>query len=449
MPINFPDSPTNGQEFTSGATTWTYNGTAWDLKTTTTASNDSMPVGSIMWFAGTTAPTGWVLCNGATYTNSTYPNLVAVIGTTFGGTPGTNFMVPNISATTGAYYIRFTTAVGVTSTLSLLSAPVGSMVQWPVTSSYPTGWLRCDGANISRTSYADLFALIGTTYGSGDGSSTFTLPNISAAGSGSPVYIIKATTSGLVEPSSVAHAASHVRGGTDIIDADRAQIDYVPSYYTRNSGASEAGAVTDLTAHLSGIDSKLGQYIIGSTAPSSPTIGWLWFDTVNGLLRIWNGVTWRPFVATTAATGASSYTGTPLQVAKHRWTNETVASSATYIDATGSSYTFKPLYASSRLEVVAELAMAPYYPGSSYAGMACRVLRDGTVLTYQNQTHQVYLSSGIDLYTRTVMSWQGAANNINNTTFKIQLASYAATNTARINQAGNWESFITITEWAI
>lgn len=257
MPINFPDSPTNGQEFTSGATTWTYNGTAWDLKTTTTASNDSMPVGSIMWFAGTTAPTGWVLCNGATYTNSTYPNLVAVIGTTFGGTPGTNFMVPNISATTGAYYIRFTTAVGVTSTLSLLSAPVGSMVQWPVTSSYPTGWLRCDGSNISRTSYADLFALIGTTYGSGDGSSTFTLPNISAAGTGSPVYIIKATTSGLIEPSTVAHAASHIRGGSDIIDGDRAQIDYVPSNYTRNSGASGAGDVTDLTAHLSGIDSGI------------------------------------------------------------------------------------------------------------------------------------------------------------------------------------------------
>lgn len=254
MPIDFPNSPINGQEFTSGATTWAYNGTAWDLKTTTTTSNDSMPVGSIMWFAGTTAPTGWVLCNGATYTNSTYPNLVAVIGTTFGGTPGTNFMVPNISATTGAYYIRFTTAVGVTSTLSLLSAPVGSMVQWPVTSSYPTGWLRCDGSNISRTSYADLFALIGTTYGTGDGSSTFTLPNISASGAGSPVYIIKSTSSGLVEPSTVSHAASHVRGGSDIIDADRAQIDYVPTTYTRNSAASEAGAVTDLTAHLSGIN---------------------------------------------------------------------------------------------------------------------------------------------------------------------------------------------------
>jgi len=276
MPIDFPNSPINGQEFTSGATTWAYNGTAWDLKTTTTASNDSMPVGSIMWFAGSTAPTGWILCNGATYTNSTYPNLVAVIGTTFGGTPGTNFMVPNISATTGAYYIRFTTAVGVTSTLSLLSAPVGSMVQWPVTSSYPTGWLRCDGSNISRTSYADLFALIGTTYGTGDGSTTFTLPNISASGAGSPVYIIKSTSSGLIEPSTVAHAASHVRGGSDIIDADRAQIDYVPSFYIRDSSPVQAGATTDLTAHLKGIDTKL-------QAPSTLTVSrdYNWTATIN------------------------------------------------------------------------------------------------------------------------------------------------------------------------
>lgn len=261
MAIDFPNSPTVNQTFTSGSTTWVWDGTAWNLQTTTTASNDSMPVGSIMWFAGSTAPTGWILCNGATYTNSTYPNLVAVIGTTFGGTPGTNFMVPNISATTGAYYIRFTTAVGVTSTLSLLSAPVGSMVQWPVTSSYPTGWLRCDGSNISRTSFADLFALIGTTYGAGDGSTTFTLPNLAAAGTGSPVYIIKATSSGLVEPSTVSHAASHIRSGSDIIDGDRVQVDWVPTYYTRDSSPVQAGVVTDLAAHLKGLDNYFNSFL--------------------------------------------------------------------------------------------------------------------------------------------------------------------------------------------
>ena len=41
-----------------------------------------------------------------------------------------------------------------------------------------TGWLLCDGAAVSRLTYAALFSAIGTTYGSGDGSTTFGLPNL-------------------------------------------------------------------------------------------------------------------------------------------------------------------------------------------------------------------------------------------------------------------------------
>ncbi len=40
----------------------------------------------------------------------------------------------------------------------------------------PAGFLKCNGAAISRTTYADLFAAIGTTYGAGDGSTTFNVP---------------------------------------------------------------------------------------------------------------------------------------------------------------------------------------------------------------------------------------------------------------------------------
>ena len=42
----------------------------------------------------------------------------------------------------------------------------------------PTGWLVCDGSAISRTTYATLFAAIGTTWGSGDGSTTFNVPDL-------------------------------------------------------------------------------------------------------------------------------------------------------------------------------------------------------------------------------------------------------------------------------
>lgn len=42
----------------------------------------------------------------------------------------------------------------------------------------PSGWLECDGSAVSRSSYSALYAIIGTTYGNGDGSSTFNLPEL-------------------------------------------------------------------------------------------------------------------------------------------------------------------------------------------------------------------------------------------------------------------------------
>jgi microcystin-dependent protein len=54
--------------------------------------------------------------------------------------------------------------------------PSGVMLYYAAGST-PAGWLRCNGAAVSRSTYADLFAAIGTTYGVGDGSTTFNLPN--------------------------------------------------------------------------------------------------------------------------------------------------------------------------------------------------------------------------------------------------------------------------------
>lgn len=48
---------------------------------------------------------------------------------------------------------------------------------WP-TSTAPSGWLFCRGQAVSRTTYAALFAVLSTTYGVGDGSTTFNLPNL-------------------------------------------------------------------------------------------------------------------------------------------------------------------------------------------------------------------------------------------------------------------------------
>jgi len=55
--------------------------------------------------------------------------------------------------------------------------PTGTVVPWTA-ASVATGFLECDGTAVSRTTYSALFAIVSTTYGVGDGSSTFNLPDL-------------------------------------------------------------------------------------------------------------------------------------------------------------------------------------------------------------------------------------------------------------------------------
>ena len=57
------------------------------------------------------------------------------------------------------------------------SIPTGMIAFFHATTP-PEGWLACNGQNVSRTTYANLFNVVGTKYGAGDGSTTFTLPNL-------------------------------------------------------------------------------------------------------------------------------------------------------------------------------------------------------------------------------------------------------------------------------
>jgi microcystin-dependent protein len=70
--------------------------------------------------------------------------------------------------------------------------PAGALMDFAGTIA-PSGWLECNGAQVSRATYAPLFAVIGTTWGVGDGSTTFNLPDmrrrvgVGSGGSGSAV----------------------------------------------------------------------------------------------------------------------------------------------------------------------------------------------------------------------------------------------------------------------
>lgn len=60
--------------------------------------------------------------------------------------------------------------------VTFATLPAGAMMAWPTTTA-PNGWLLCDGSAVSRTTYSGLFAVISTTFGAGDSSTTFNVPN--------------------------------------------------------------------------------------------------------------------------------------------------------------------------------------------------------------------------------------------------------------------------------
>lgn len=69
------------------------------------------------------------------------------------------------------------TNIGAMSAATSPSVPAGTLLPFAGTA-VPDGYLLCNGAEVSRTDYANLFAAIGTKYGEGDGVTTFTLPNL-------------------------------------------------------------------------------------------------------------------------------------------------------------------------------------------------------------------------------------------------------------------------------
>jgi len=79
--------------------------------------------------------------------------------------------------------------------------PAGILTPFAGTSA-PDGWIICDGDAISRTTFADLFDVIGTTYGAGDGSTTFNIPDLRSRvpiGKGTTVNNTLGSTDGVAE----------------------------------------------------------------------------------------------------------------------------------------------------------------------------------------------------------------------------------------------------------
>ena len=170
--FDFPSNPSNGQSYSANGVTFVWNGTAWKRQTGATKGIKGEP--------GTSGPTGPQGPQGPA--GATGPQ----------GPPGPSGGQGSQGqkGDTGAQGAQG--PAGSTGPQGSQGqkgdkgsqgptggAPVGQVVAWSGNaSSLPTGYLLCDGSAVSRSTYAPLFAVIGTTHGAGDGSSTFNLPDL-------------------------------------------------------------------------------------------------------------------------------------------------------------------------------------------------------------------------------------------------------------------------------
>jgi microcystin-dependent protein len=154
MAIDFPNSPVTNDTYVVGDRKWVYDGEKWALVSaspellvvsptaptntnviwadTTVAGtiNSFIPSGAMMPFAGATSPTGWLLCYGQTLVRASYPDLFAVVGTTYntGGEAGTDFRLPDLRGRTvaGQDNMGGTAASRLTSTVLTASDTLGA-----------------------------------------------------------------------------------------------------------------------------------------------------------------------------------------------------------------------------------------------------------------------------------------------------------------------------------
>ena len=152
------------------------------------------------------------------------------------------------------------------------TTPIGTVEAY-AGSSAPNGYLLCDGSAISRTTYSDLFSIIGTTYGTGDGSTTFNLPNIKGKvvvmqdTSDTDFDTLGETGGSKTDNLSNAYAlnGSATLSGNDSTNVYKGKNQTFTGNYITNGGSSGSGqayAGTGYVTELGGTVSKVQPYIV-------------------------------------------------------------------------------------------------------------------------------------------------------------------------------------------
>jgi microcystin-dependent protein len=198
--------------------------------------------------------------------------LAALTPSTAVATDGSGFLV---SSSTTAAELGFVS--GVTSSIqtqinniSGATNPTGAIIMYGAASA-PSGWLLCDGSAVNRTTFSALFAVISTTFGVGDGSTTFNVPNMVnnvpiGAGSTAALGTSVGTNTGTVSITDPGHnhtQNAHQHVGTSGVGGGQ--------IYTGQSGSWPFGYTNETTTLGESAAAGTGSTTVGFANTSSTT----------------------------------------------------------------------------------------------------------------------------------------------------------------------------------
>jgi len=242
--------------------------------------------------------------SGTTFNISTSPTLTPLVDVAASGS-GTH-SVSTISQAVTAPLGTSSNALATTAFVLNNSNPTGALVMW-TTGTAPTGWLLCNGTAVSRTTYAALFAVVGTTFGNGDGSTTFNLPNyVERMPFGASLTTTASVTGtiGALVAASIAGTTMTVSGVTrgtlavgdsitgtgvpsgSVITAFGTGSGGVGTYSVSLGGATVTGSIAGTTLTVTSVSSgtlAVGQTISGTGVTAGTTILSLGVDTTGGV----------------------------------------------------------------------------------------------------------------------------------------------------------------------
>lgn len=177
----------------------------------------------------------------------------------------------------------------ITSATALNIVPVGAIVIWP-TDTAKSGWVLCRGQQLSRLTYKGLFDVISTTYGAGDGSTTFNVPDLqqrfplgkAVSGTGSTL----AGTGGAIDHTHTTPAHGHTISGstanesghTHSVDPPDTDLTYDTTSFDTNLDGSFSPAVSDIGALMTP-HTNIGSFTSGAGSAHGHGAGTLGADS--------------------------------------------------------------------------------------------------------------------------------------------------------------------------